>query len=109
METAMATAAKAVEYPHIVKTTDVRGGKAQIDGTRICVVDVMAVHQQNLKPEEILTHFSSRPLTLAEVYSALAYYHDHRDEIEAYFERSSKTAKEFEAERAEYLSRRPDS
>jgi uncharacterized protein (DUF433 family) len=90
----MATAAKAAQYPHIVKTAGIRGGKARIDGTRICVVDIVAAHQQGIEPKEILTYFSSRPLTLAEVYSALAYYHDHADEIDAYFEASRKAAEE---------------
>ena len=73
----MATAAKTVDYPHIVRTPGVRGGKARIDGTRICVVDVAIAYQQAHKPEEIQTYFSSRPLTLAEVMSALAYHYDH--------------------------------
>lgn len=34
-----------------------------------------------------MTHFSSRPLTLPEVFSALAYHYDHPDELEAYIER----------------------
>ena len=69
----MATAARPIEYPHVVKTSGVRGGKARIDGTRICVVDVVAAHLQGMKPEEIREHFSSRRLTLAEVHSALTY------------------------------------
>jgi hypothetical protein len=54
----------------------------------------------------MLDHYM-RPLTLAQVHSALAYYYDHRDEIEAYFEESQQAAAELEAERAEYLSRNP--
>lgn len=36
----MATAPK-VTYPHIVKAPGVRGGKAHIEGTRICVADLV--------------------------------------------------------------------
>ena len=42
----MATAAKTVDYPHIVRTPGARGGKARIVGTRICVVDVAIAYQQ---------------------------------------------------------------
>jgi uncharacterized protein (DUF433 family) len=80
----MATAAK-IAYPHIEKTPDVRGGKACITGTRIAVKDIVILHKQGTPIEQMLTHYSSRPLTPAEVYAALAYYYDHRDEIEAEF------------------------
>jgi uncharacterized protein (DUF433 family) len=103
----MATAAKTAEYPHIVRTPGVRGGKARIDGTRICVVDVAIAYQQGHKPEEIQTYFSSRPLTLAEVMSALAYHYDHPEELEEYLQREDEAEKEYEAHRAEYLRQRP--
>jgi uncharacterized protein (DUF433 family) len=62
----MATAARAVEYPHIVKTPGVRGGKARIDGTRICVVDVAIAYQQGHKPEEIQTSTDHHHLQIAD-------------------------------------------
>jgi len=103
----MATAAKTVDYPHIVRTPGARGGKARIDGTRICVVDVAIAYQQGHKPEEIQTHFSSRPLTLAEVMSALAYHYDHPEELEEYLVREDEAEKEYDARRAESLRQRP--
>ena len=103
----MATAAKTVDYAHIVRTAGVRGGKARIDGTRICVVDVAIAYQQGHKPEEIQTYFSSRPLTLAEVMSALAYHYDHPEELEEYVRRENEAEKECEACRAEYPRQRP--
>lgn len=90
LECRMATAAKVTDYPHIVKTPGVRAGKARIDGTRICVVDVAMAYQAGQKPEEIQNYFSSRPLTLAEVMSALAYHHDNPDELDDYLERSRR-------------------
>jgi uncharacterized protein (DUF433 family) len=92
----MATAARRVEYPHIVKTPGVRGGKARIDGTRICVVDVAIAYQQGHKPEEAQTYSSSRPLTLAEVMAALAYHYDHPEELEAYLGRGHDAEDEYE-------------
>ena len=106
MNVAMATASKALDYPHIVKTPGVRAGKARIDGTRICVVDVAIAYQQGHKPEEIQTLFSSRPLTPPEVLSALAYHYEHPEELEEYLERGERLMAETEAVKAEYLRRK---
>jgi uncharacterized protein (DUF433 family) len=102
----MATAAKIPEYPHIVKTEGVRAGKARIDGTRICVVDVAIAYQQGHKPEEIQTLFSSRPLTLPEVLSALAYHYEHPEELKEYLERGERIMAETDNVKAEYLRRK---
>ncbi len=87
----MSTATVAT-YAHISKTLGVCGGKACVAGTRIRVMDIVTLLDRGLPPERMLKHYSSRPLTLAEVHSALAYYYDHRDEIEADL-RSDENAK----------------
>ena len=102
----MATAA-ATAYPHITKTSGVCDGKACIAGTRIRVMDIVVLHEQGILPEQMLEHYSSRPLTPAEIHSALAYYYDHKDEIEASFEEDRRNEAEHEARKMEYLSRRP--
>ena len=67
---------------HIVATPDTCGGKPRIAGSRIRVKDVAIMHErQGIRPEEIVSEFPH--LTLAGVYAALAYYHDHREEIDA--------------------------
>ena len=99
----MATAPR-LEYGHIAHDPEVRAGKACIDGTRIAVVDIVALLKQGYRPEEMLNHYQ-RPLTLAQVHSALAYYYGHEDEVDAYFEASREAAAELEAERAEHLRR----
>lgn len=69
-------------YGWIVKTPGVRGGKSRIDGTRLCVQDVaIAYVKEGQSPQEICDDFGAR-LTLGQVHAALAYYFDHRDEIE---------------------------
>jgi uncharacterized protein (DUF433 family) len=98
----MATAHKAI-YAHITKDPGVRAGKACIEGTRIAVVDIVLLHERGCTPEQMLNYYT-RTLTLAPVHSALAYYYDHRDEIDAYFEESERAVAELEAERAAYLS-----
>ena len=67
---------------HIVATPDTCGGKPRIAGSRIRVKDVAIMHErQGISPQEIVSEFPH--LTLAGVHAALAYYHDHREEINA--------------------------
>jgi uncharacterized protein (DUF433 family) len=57
------------------------GGKPCIAGTRIRVQDVYVWHElRGQSPDEIVAAFPH--LSLAQVHAALAYYHDHRDEIQ---------------------------
>lgn len=65
---------------HIEVTPGVAGGKPRIAGHRILVQDVMIWHERMGKgADEIATEYD---LTLADVYAALAYYFDHRGEID---------------------------
>ena len=105
MVPAMATAAK-IAYPHIERTPGVRAGKACIVDTRIAVIDVALAHEAGLAPEQIQTHFSSRPLTLAEVHAALAYHYDHPEELADYLRRGQQVETDVEKATAEYLKRR---
>lgn len=97
-EVVMATATKTV-YSHITKTPRVCGGKACIDGTRIRVMDIVGLHLHGYKPEQMLNVYGA-PLTLAQVYAALAYYYDHQDEIEASFAEDEEVEAEFERMKA---------
>ncbi len=66
---------------HIVSKPDVCGGQPCIAGTRIRVQDVYVWHElQGLSADEIVSRFPH--LTMADVYAALSYYWDHRDEIQ---------------------------
>ena len=70
---------------HISKTPGLCGGRACIAGHRIRVMDVVALHDiRGLSPSEIVQQYPG--ITVADVYSALAYYHDNRAEIDADFE-----------------------
>lgn len=67
---------------HIESTPDVCGGKPRIAGTRIRVQDVVVWHERmGLSADEIASRYLQ--LTLADVYAALAFYHDHREQIDA--------------------------
>ena len=66
---------------HIECTPGVAGGKPRIAGHRITVQDIAIWHQQMGKSvEEICSDYG---LGLADVHAALAYYFDHRDEIDS--------------------------
>ena len=65
---------------HIVTIPGTLGGKARIAGRRISVEDIAIWHLRLGKTvDEICAEYD---LSLAEVHAALAYYYDHRAEIE---------------------------
>jgi uncharacterized protein (DUF433 family) len=69
-----------VAPPLIIQTPGVLGGKPRIAGHRISVQDVAIWHERMGKSvDEIATEYN---LTLGQVYAALSYYHDHREEID---------------------------
>ena len=64
----------------LAQSPDVCGGRIRIDGTRITVHRIAVLYKQGHSPEEIIQTYPH--LSLAQVYSALAYYHANREEIE---------------------------
>jgi len=65
---------------HIVITPGVVGGKPRIAGHRIKVQHVAIWHNEmKMSVTEIAEDYN---LSIADVYAALAYYHDHREEID---------------------------
>jgi uncharacterized protein (DUF433 family) len=93
MRLTMATAAKTV-FPHITTDPDVCHGRPCIAGTRVRVMDIVAAHEQGVSPAELQDYFDTRPLTLGEIHAALAYYNDHKDEVEADFAEAERIAAE---------------
>ena len=75
---------------HIDCRADRCGGKPCIAGTRIRVWDIYILHErQGITVDEIIGHYPG--LSLADVHAALAYYWDHKDEIDC----QMKTADRF--------------
>lgn len=72
--------AAATSYRSIVRTEGVRGGAARIEGTRIGVHDVAAYFLLERDAEGIQAAFPD--LSRAQIFECLAYYQDHRVEIE---------------------------
>ncbi|MDR3638545.1 MAG: DUF433 domain-containing protein [Isosphaeraceae bacterium] len=71
-----------VSTEHIEITPGVCGGRPRIAGHRITVQNVVVWHEQmGMSPDEIVATHPT--ITLADVHAAMAYYHDHQEEIRA--------------------------
>lgn len=68
-------------YRYITRKPGVRGGNAIVEDTRIGVHDVIGL-LQNGETVESITITCFPVLTKAQVYECLAYYEDHRGEID---------------------------
>jgi uncharacterized protein (DUF433 family) len=65
---------------HIEITPGIAGGKPRIAGHRITVQDIAIWHErQGMSVDQIAAEYD---LTLADIHAALAYYFDHRVEID---------------------------
>jgi uncharacterized protein (DUF433 family) len=65
---------------HIEITPGIAGGKPRIAGHRITVQDIVLWHDRmGRSADEIATEYD---LTLGDVHAALAYYFDHREDID---------------------------
>lgn len=69
-----------VTTQHIEISPEIAGGRPRISGHRIAVHTVVIWHERmGLSADEIA---SNHGLSLADVYAALAYYYDHRRDID---------------------------
>lgn len=66
------------EHPHIVRLEGVCGGEPVIDGLRVAVRHVATLHQRGEAIPEIADALG---ISEAQVFHALSYFCDHRDEI----------------------------
>ena len=75
------TSVSATAYRYIARQTGIRSGNPIIEGTRIGVHDVIGLLQNGETVESIVTRCFPN-ITRAQVYECLAYYEDHRGEID---------------------------
>lgn len=69
-----------VSHPHIIKDPNICGGSPVIKGTRFPIRSIVYyILQLGLTPEELIEKFPS--LSMAQVYDALAYYFDNKEEV----------------------------
>lgn len=71
----------ATSYRYIVRMPGVRSGHAIIENTRIGVHDVIGLLHNGETVDTLVSHCFPN-LTRAQVYECLAYYEDHRGEID---------------------------
>ena len=72
----------------IVSNPKIRSGRPIIDGTTLCVQDVAAHHiYRKYTPEELAYQLQ---ISLAQVYAALAYYYEHKVEIDEQIRKDDK-------------------
>ncbi len=72
---------------HIEITPGVASGKPRIAGHRITVQNIVIWHEHMGKSADEIS--ADHNVTLADVYAALTYYFDHRDEINKHLHKSS--------------------
>jgi uncharacterized protein (DUF433 family) len=85
-----APASRGPVYPHVEIDAH---GTPLLAGTTMKVVElVTAQRAHGWSPEEI--HFQHPYLSLAQIHSALAYYWDHREDLDAEIERRARYADE---------------
>jgi uncharacterized protein (DUF433 family) len=68
-------------YRYIVRQAGVRSGNATIEGTRVGVHDVIGLIQNGETVDSVVDRCFQN-ITRAQVYECLAYYEDHRGEID---------------------------
>ena len=80
----------------IVSTPDICGGRPRIDGSRITVQYIVNEIKAGVTPEEIL---EDKPhLTLAGIYTAIAYYYANKESLDAEFAEYDRECDRFIAE-----------
>ena len=68
-------------YRYIVSSAGVRGGHPMVEGTRIAVHDVVGLLQNGETVDTVRANCFPQ-LSRSQVYECLAYYEDHRGEID---------------------------
>ena len=90
----------------ISKVPGVCGGRACIAGHRVRVLDIVVCHEhQGLTPDEIVSLIPS--ITFADVHAALAYYFDHREQIQNEIRDERAEAEEFQGHNPSLLATKP--
>ena len=81
---------------HIEITPGVCGGKPRIAGHRIKVQDIVIWHEKlGMSPDEIVSNYPT--IDLSDVYAALAYYHDHIEDIRQHIKEDEEYVQKLQA------------
>jgi uncharacterized protein (DUF433 family) len=71
---------KKAEHAYIERVEGIQGGRPVIKGTRTPVRSIVIYHRMGFIPEEIQIKLPH--LNLAQIYDALSYYYDFKEEID---------------------------
>jgi uncharacterized protein (DUF433 family) len=74
------------QHRYVVRDAAILSGEPIIAGTRTPVRAIVELYRLGVSPEQIPANLPH--LTLAQVFDALSYYSDHRDEINGHIERN---------------------
>ncbi len=77
-----------ISHLHITRKKGIAGGRPIITGTRTPVRSIVIYHKMGATPEEIKIKLPH--LSLAQIYDALAYYYDNKQEIEKEIDEDSE-------------------
>jgi uncharacterized protein (DUF433 family) len=69
-----------LSYRYLTRVPGIRSGHTIVAGTRIGVHDVLGLIVNGATVDDVVRSFPE--LTRAQIYECLAYYEDHRDEID---------------------------
>ncbi|HSR67219.1 MAG TPA: DUF433 domain-containing protein [Acidobacteriota bacterium] len=73
-------------HRYIVSNDEILSGEPIIEGTRTPVRAIVEIWRLGIAPEEIPSHLPH--LTLGQIFDALSFYSDHKDQIHEYIERN---------------------
>ncbi len=89
---------------HIEITPGIVGGKPRVAGHQVTVQDIAIWHEwMGRAVDEIATEYN---LNIADVYAALAYYHDHREEIDKSIKESDEFVESLRTQTPSKLSKK---
>ena len=72
------------------------GGAVRVGATSVTLDAIVYAHESGRTPEQIVSDYPT--VSLAEVYSAIAYYLRHREQVEAYLRRRQDDAEQLRRE-----------
>jgi uncharacterized protein (DUF433 family) len=75
------------KHPYISSNPDILEGEPIVKETRIPVRAIVELWRMGSSPEEIKTKLPH--LTLSQIFDALGYYDDNKDEINSYIEKNT--------------------
>jgi len=97
----MPSVASQVKHPYVTKRRGVCGGKPVIVGTRVPIWGIAGWLRKGYSAEKIQQEIYPS-LGLAEIYDALSYYYDHKEEVDRQLEENSLSLREAKRRQAQW-------